>query len=682
MDERKPISARAIEIRGQRLGVAAGTSDSRWQGDEAKAARRDLFVLKEYFGDLRLVPRNQDTTQKLGSTTTPVRAVAAVVCRLFQPRRVSVSRMGDRPASASRPAMKNALPHLSRTKVFWLITGSLLLFSLALRYLLLDKTNINWDEFFFLHNVHRSAAGEHTSLVLTAHGHVLSWILLFPGNEVDHIIVARHAMFILAVVSSMLLAWLGFRLIGGTAGVFAAFASSSFAYVLRHGTSFRYDSLIVPCYLGAAVALVSTRRPRTTAALAGALAALGLFFSIKALFFVPSLLAVAVLPALTERGELRPSVMRTAVFAATATGVAVVLFGLHWLSLADAPPAVPSTITAIAQKVIDFYHTLPQGVFLLQSLQWDTPTWALLFLGLVLLGGDLVHRPRDKEQVKRLQLLALAAPLVTIYFYRNSFPYYYTSILPTACLFAGYLWRRVERSQARPLVVAGLVLACAYPVAARAWPWFAHNNTDQIAVQRDVVDAVYEVFPEPVAYIDRCGMIASYEKVGPFMSTWGMENYRQAGTDIIPPLLRAHEPKLVIANSPALQLHIPLRHVSPGYRWRPNDFHALQQNFIHHWGPLWVAGKTIAAEPGTEARFEILISGPYTVEARTPVTIDGITLSPGDPIELAQGTHALSLIATTSETVRLRWGERLARPQRAPIRAAVFHSFDLGRPPR
>ena len=43
--------------------------------------------------------------------------------------------------------------------------------------------------------------------------------------------------------------------------------------------------------------------------------------------------------------------------------------------------------------------------------------------------------------------------------------------------------------------------------------------------QRATLAAVHEIFPEPVAYIDRCSMISRYNKVGFFMASWQIAEY-------------------------------------------------------------------------------------------------------------------------------------------------------------
>ena len=58
------------------------------------------------------------------------------------------------------------------------------------------------------------------------------------------------------------------------------------------------------------------------------------------------------------------------------------------------------------------------------------------------------------------------------------------------------------------------------------------------------------------------------------------------------------------------------------YLLLPEDRRTLLDNYIHHWGLLFVAGKRLEIERGT-FELEILIPGDYTLEGTLRVRIDG-----------------------------------------------------------
>lgn len=574
-------------------------------------------------------------------------------------------------------AVQRVAARLPGEHVLVAIAAASLLFTLVLRYLLIDVTQVNWDEFNFLRSVYETSRGDQTHVLQSAHGHLFSWLPRLGGNEVDQILGGRQVMFALAVAAAVAMGFVGKRLIGGSAGLFAAFVYGAFAYVLRHGTAFRYDPILVACYLGAAAALVAPGRPRLTGAIAGCLAAVAAIVSIKSVFLMIPLAAVAALP-LLDSAERRQNLMRLASFAAAGVLFAAVFYILHRLSLAGVQDSATAGAASAADKVINFDKPLRRSGELIATLRWEPFKWGLILVGLVIAGGDLLHR-QGRDRIRALQLLALATPLVTIYFYRNSYSYYWVTILPGVCLLAGCLWRRIELLHRRPLLAAGLALLCSVPVARSAWRWYAHNSEDETTDQRELIEVVHTLFPEPVPYIDRCGMISSFEKVGPFMSSWGMSAYRSGRADIFPELLREKRPRFLLANSPALVLSQSVRRIPRGYRWRRGDLEQLRENFVHFWGPVWLAGKSVSVKRGETVEIDIFVPGTYALESKAPVEIDGRLVAPGGRIELAAGAHALRALGEVERT-ELRWGASLTRPRRRSKAEFKFEGLGLDAP--
>ena len=172
-------------------------------------------------------------------------------------------------------------------------------------------------------------------------------------------------------------------------------------------------------------------------------------------------------------------------------------------------------------------------------------------------------------------------------------------------------------------------------------------------------------------------MVASYPKVGFFMTTWGMESYRAAGQRIMRDLLIGAEPQFLIVNTAALDLSVPLvdQQRSRIYRLFSDDFRILRDNFVHHWGQIYVPGKSFDLEPSALAqRFEILIHGEYTFEALAPVVIDGVEVRPGDQVWLDRGSHRIVSTGSDQDAV-LRWGRNLDRPERAPSSQPIYFGF-------
>jgi hypothetical protein len=170
-----------------------------------------------------------------------------------------------------------------------------------------------------------------------------------------------------------------------------------------------------------------------------------------------------------------------------------------------------------------------------------------LFIWLLLVdaAGILVYRMWRLDRLpETLLLAALLLPLTTLAYYRNAFPYFYLFIMPPALVVCGL---RVEtlltRMKSGSSTARLLLAAVTAGVVLNFGTNFPRVTEDQVTTQRRIVDAVHEMFPEPVPYIDRNSMIASFPHVGFFMSTWGMESYHGAGRPIFEHLLRTAAPK-------------------------------------------------------------------------------------------------------------------------------------------
>ena len=149
------------------------------------------------------------------------------------------------------------------------------------------------------------------------------------------------------------------------------------------------------------------------------------------------------------------------------------------------------------------------------------------------------------------------------------------------------------------LLTATFVVVAIY--VAKIW------SERDVPPQRIVIDAIHRAFPEPVAVIDNSHMVASFPKRGPFMSTWGLANYF-GGKPIFAEILRRDTVPLLMLDNEELADAVEaqgLKYPRPLQRLFDEDRAILSQNYIQHWGPIWVAGKRL--DPvGQNAVIEIL----------------------------------------------------------------------------
>jgi hypothetical protein len=273
----------------------------------------------------------------------------------------------------------------------------------------------------------------------------------------------------------------------------------------------------------------------------------------------------------------------------------------------------------------------------------------------------------EAAKAPALVLLSFLFPLVAILFYRNAYPYYYVFAFAPASVLVAVAIDRL----AWPAGVLSVVTAVLCVLAGRE---AATTLSRTMETERSVVAAVHEIFPEPVPYIDRCSMIGSFPKAGFFMSTWGLATYQQNQAPDFSKVIATRHPEFVLANAPALSAALNGTYREPSKALLPRDAAVLRDNYIRHWGPIWVAGKRFTEIGPSERGFEILVPGSYTVEAAGDIVIDGKPMLPGDVTFLKGGHHELSAPAG-SFPVTLRWGDHLRVPSAAAPQGLIFKGF-------
>ncbi len=599
--------------------------------------------------------------------------------RRGRPRPSSSIRPPDMPVpvSSPRPPGSTFGPRVHAAVVATLST--LVLAALGAHVALRGRLNLNWDEFNYLSKIHKAARGDLSRATQTFHVRLFSWLPSVSVNEVEQILTARWVMLAMLATAAVSLFLLGRRLIGTVGGLFAVLSTLTFSSVLRHGDSFRYDPILAAAFLGAACRMILRPGDARAAAAAGAVMALASLVSIKALLYAPSLGAALVLLYVFSDRDRRV-LSQGAAFVGTWAAVAAVLYGLHAWGLSSDVSGDAAVFGLAAQRLFVFDKPFPQLSDLTLTLQWDTAFWALLALGAATALADALHLSGPARR-DGLLLLTLAAPLGAVAVYRNSFPYFFVCVVPGASLLCGAAAARVEALLSRRALLGVAVLAMmSGALTYNGWRFWTLNQGDAVAGQRRVLDAIHEVFPEPVPYLDRCAMVSAYPMVGPFMSTFTMSNYRARKEPILEEILRTRRPRFVLANISGLNLARPWKKTKKTYRYLRADHDLLRAHYVRHWGPLWVAGKRFAKVGPSAQPFDLLIGGPHTVEAGRGgrVEIDGRPADTGSVVELEAGRHTLSR-SRGAGAVTLRHGDHLPRPKGKAPRGKLFHVLKFRR---
>lgn len=523
---------------------------------------------------------------------------------------------------------------------------------------------INWDEYYFLSRIHEYARGDLQDVLQTFHVHLFYWLTLISGSEVDQIVAARLVMLGLEAGTLVTIFLIARQFTSAGAALFAVAAYATSSNVIVHGASFRFDPIVTFLLMSALALLILSRMRWHHAAAAGVLVALAGLVTIKSVFFLPIVVAAAL-------WRLSESAERRATFRALACGGTIsgaTFLGLHFLHAASMR-GKSSAIQAEAflshsmTTMLNVDELSTKWVFLAQSMLLNVMLWAGIIVGIAVCVGRL-HRTSDRKV--SWVLLAFAFPLLTLLFYRNSFPYYYVFALAPAAIFVAVAVDALNCSDGRMQRVS--LLICALAIV-----HFHSFHVDQSA-QRATVKAVHEVFPEPVTYIDQYSMIGSFPKVGFFMSSWGMETYLASQIPSFPTLLLSEQPVFVLANSSVLINAMERTVFEKAHTLLPRELNALRSNYIHHWGAIWVAGKTFDPATPVPQHFQIAVAADYTVEASGDVSIDGRNLAPGAVLHLSQGPHTLQTVDGRFRVV-LRWGDHLPVPDSPAPTREIFNGF-------
>jgi len=550
--------------------------------------------------------------------------------------------------------------------------------ALAVKLHYLFIANINWDEFHYLSYIYDYTRGELVTHWTTFHVHLFSWLTALPVNEISQVVVTRLILFALSLGSVAYTFLIARRFVQERAALFSVLCYLSFSYILFHGVSFRPDPICTFLFLASLHLLLPPKESPISAAVAGLLMAVSLMLTVKSVVHVATLAACLLIALVAHSTRARFAARRIGPFVASLGVAFTTLYLAHRASLVGSglEPA-NEFLQRTGSKMLMIDVLFPGILYLAESLKDNPIIWTTLLIGLALAVGRAV-RPQTGIRSHAFLILAMTLPLGTLVFYRNAFPYYYVFIISPAIVLCGLFMQKVldvakeSGSRVAPWFAAVLTIA----VFANGMSHYIQNLYDQIEPQREVVETVHKMFPEPVPYIDRCSMISSYPKRGWFMSSWGMQKYLKKEDLVIRELIESDQPPLLIANVASLDLGLPegLYYTNP-LSLRPQDYAALRDNYIRHWGPIYLAGKRFRFSfPILRQEFDIKLPGTYTFDGDGPVTIDGREARPGDTIELARGEHLILASGRTAHAT-LRWGNHPYRPEHAPSRRPVFLSF-------
>lgn len=511
-------------------------------------------------------------------------------------------------------------------------TRALLILSLgalaAMQAVMLWRFEINWDEFLNLSMVYQHRRGELDELLQTVFVHLFGWLPAVSGNEAGQVIAARGlvAVFVLATVAAIYA--IARRLTSAESALFAVLAYGAVSYVFNHALALRTDALATGVLMVALWLALSRAERWGAILLAGVLTGLAGALTIKSVFFVPSLVAVAALRAGSEAGRAR-ALGAVALAGVAAGGTFVVTIAAHSLTFDD--PASP--LAFLDRTMTATLGDEPGSIFLRYAVPGLIDNAVIVVVAL----AGLVLAVRSAISGKGLAgtyALALALPVLTPLLYRDVYPYIYPMLLAPAAPLAALAFQAAAR-RASPLPgLAMIVIALGM-----AGLQFVRALPQDNAAQRRVLTEIGGLFDADTPYVDGRSMVASRPKVGLFMSVWGMTDYRRAGQPVMAEALAREAPAFLLETNWQLRAgdFTPAQSEAHPHGLLAEDVRVLERAFLPFWGPLRVAGARL---PRGQGRFVLHRAGTYRVTGAGPVTIDGQAVAAGGSITLDAGSYS------------------------------------------
>jgi hypothetical protein len=536
---------------------------------------------------------------------------------------------------------------------------------LLLQAWLATTLEINWDEFFFLSQIYDYQRGEMTSALQTLHVHLIGWITSLPGNEVDQVVAGRFVMLAFLTGTCVLIFRLARTFFSPAASAIAVLAFASAGPTIIHSASFRVDPIAAFFIMLSLVTLARGRMSLGPMLLAGTSAAVAAMLTIKVGLYATAFTGIAVWR-LCDTNDRRKALRWLAGAALIAAIGFALLYALQLSLVAKATNASAQAMLGNAARAQFLeYGFLPRRSEIWRAALLSPVQTILLVAGAIGVTIAIIWA-KGGDRCKLLAVAGGGATLLCLPFYRNAFPYFFPFIMPPAMLLVAWIveWSSLLRGRIGVMVLAISMLV---PAAMVAKTWSERGRPPQ----RQVVATVHEIFPQPVLMIDHSHMIGSFPKRGFFMSTWGMANYR-ANPPIFVNILRRETVPLLLLDSPRLAEAVGTSSaMKSSERLHDEDRDILRQNFVEHWGPIWVAGKRLV--PITRSgQFEILIPGAYTLEGASLV-IDAKAIPDGGVVQLTRGQHRFE--ANSQSARMLRWGNHLPRPKRPGPSGPLFVGF-------
>ncbi|MFB0613274.1 ArnT family glycosyltransferase [Aurantiacibacter poecillastricola] len=511
----------------------------------------------------------------------------------------------------------------------------------VLQFSMVFTRAINWDEYFYFHEVAAFAQGQLDRPLQTLHTRLFAWLPGLFATSTDHIVAARVIMFACELVSIAAIALCARKFADWPVAILCGLLYLSAGYVLQHGFSFRSDPLATALLMSALFILVRTNLTALWIIVFGICLGLAGLVTMKSVLYAPAFIGVGLMR-LMEAPRVIPELCRLLLAVAATCASFALVYLIQLASVTGTYQTAAASQAMVESSASWIFHV---GIPPYWQMAVKAAATAPIFSLLVLATPAIVWKMKD-SQGRKLALVGLWLPVLTPFFYVNTAAYFYAFMLaPVAVACAPALQLSLARWN-------GAVLTGAIAVIGLA-TWL-HEDRRVIDRQRQLETNVQEIFARPVSYFDQNFMLGAWPQANGFMTPWGMHVYRVAGKARYSDALDAGTVPLLLANSRDLQ---ELMAGTNDGLLLPEDTAALRETYVEFSPYIWLAGKDIPA--AGETTYRVRVPGPYTVHGDV-IVIDGTRHEKGESIELERGTVTLANPGRTP--TRLVYGDRLPEP--------------------
>lgn len=487
---------------------------------------------------------------------------------------------------------------------------------------LVFEKSINWDEFYHYSMVHDLPKGRLTWDFQTLHIRLFLWVPFTTDDLISQIQIARLGMLCFEIVAIAMVVRLATEFVERKAALVTGIVYLAGGYTFTQGFSFRADPIATAILMAALYQFATNSFSICRLIFLGVLIGIAGLITIKSIFYAPCFIAFGILRLMGSGEDWRTTALRIAIIPVVSVATFVAVLQMHRLGL-DVRQAAGSSLES---KISAFLGNGPgpRTVYI----------FAQMALAPVITAGVFVSLLTWKRLVRRdaIAFAGLLLPLLTLLFYRNTFPYYFVFLLAPVCV---GISPSIELMLRRYGTWTALPVLAISPVSL-----LMVQQYDVIDRQRALINEVHRLFPQPTGYLAYAGFIADYPRILPHLiSGVGLKGYYDRKIPVIAREIERGNVAFVLADSAPVLAGLEGRELPNSLH--SSDFNMLHENFVHYRGIIWIAGKTICASQGGQS-ITLYRTGPYSVDGGT-ILIDGIAARDGTTRRLDAGHHRVIL---------------------------------------